>query len=229
MRGLLSLRATKIQYLNDFKEFNLSVAIARTQLEQRRDSLKSVSTVDQIKKIIDHLDGILSINICAVSFCKEHDLLSQWRGYSSAGGGVSIGFRSSALKGLAAKQNGQLRPCIYDTDIQHKIIKELIDGIIKDIENDADLPTDLMQFTTTFNTLLIENGAFFKDKRFQEEKEWRLVTAVIDYRTLDLKYRPGRSMLISYCAVALNDLRDKISSVTIGPCPYPESNYWIIY
>jgi hypothetical protein len=120
---------------------------------------------------MDGLDNFGNVNICAVSFCERDDLLSQWRGYSTAGGGVSIGFRSKYLEALAAKQGGRLGRCIYDSRVQHEVVKKLIDDTMKQIENMPDASTDFMQFTPFFNSQLIERGgAFLKMKDFRRKK-----------------------------------------------------------
>ena len=194
-RGLLgiiescSLWATKVQYLNDFREFKLAINIAKSQLEDRHASCKDLGLKSRIKTLIESLHSFVNVNICAVSLCERDDLLSQWRGYSTAGGGVSIGFRSKPLETLAAAQGGRLDRCIYDSQIQHRLVGTLIDDTINKIQNEPDVSADFLQFTTFFRDQLIERGgAFFKDGGFQEEKEWRLVTGVKLYKIEEFKF-----------------------------------------
>lgn len=118
-------------------------------------------------------------------------------------------------------------PCIYDVRVQNEVISELIDDIIANaMEKSADVALDPIQSSNYFNRRLIEIGAFFKDNGFHEEREWRLVTGMKLYRDEGFKFRPGHSMLIPYyiAHLAPNGWLDEISSITIGPCPYPAAS-----
>jgi hypothetical protein len=164
--------------MNDSTEFGMAVSIAKDLMRSRL----SVASDNGDKRILDtvlsHLDAILMVNVCAVSFCSNPDLLSQWRGYSNEGVGYAIGFYSSTL--LAAVPHCGLHHCIYvDTD-QRQIVDELIDDMLehKHLVAGGDFELSL---GAAFERSLIEGGAFFKDSSFNEEDEWRLITNVRHY------------------------------------------------
>jgi len=223
--GLLSiiktgeLWATKVQYMNDSTEFGRAVDLGRTRLLSR-----SVHTVP-VDKILTRLDGIANINICSVSFCRNPDLLSQWRGYSRSGSGYAIGFYSGALLETAKKHGCRLGRCIYDEETQIHIIDELIDQINRRSTKYSDIDPDVLLtlLSNSFAEALIEFGAFFKDIGFQEEDEWRLVTDIKLYRELAFEFRLGKSMLIPYYRLDVSNgsWKDKIAHVMVGPCPHP--------
>lgn len=232
--GILNKRqlwATKIQYLNDTTEFSLTVDIAKEKLASRKDKDDNKNVLPMLKYITDQLDNISQVNLCATSFCENFDLLSQWRGYSGRGGGVAIGFRSDTLKRLGVMEGGRLGPCIYARDVQANIIECLINNSITNFKKAGRHYFDYRGPTEYFQRRLIEFGAFFKDIGFHEEREWRLVTGIKRYPDPAFQFRVGRSMLTPYFEIELcrdsqgvlqrEYWKDIISSITIGPCPYP--------
>jgi hypothetical protein len=68
-----------------------------------------------------------NVNVCVVCFCKDDDLLSQWRGYSGGSYGYSLGFDTDNLNNLASSRNFVLGPCIYDRADQERIVREICD------------------------------------------------------------------------------------------------------
>jgi hypothetical protein len=110
-KGLLNilesgeLWATKVQYMNDTTEFRLAVELADSRLKERIKIIPDEGGRKLVKYIIDGLSGIAHVNICSVSFCEEPDLLSQWRGYSSAGWGCDwVSLCRSKKSGLERRQ-----------------------------------------------------------------------------------------------------------------------------
>ena len=83
-------------------------------------------------RLQESLHGLEDINIFAVCFCENGDLLSQWRGYAGGKYGYSIGFDSDALMQIADRNEFTLGRCIYDTAVQRNIIKQTISDCIKD-------------------------------------------------------------------------------------------------
>ena len=60
-------------------------------------------------------------------FCREPDLLSQWRGYGAVGGGYAVGFASADL--AAPSTELLLRKVIYDPTEQQAIVKRWVDAV----------------------------------------------------------------------------------------------------
>jgi hypothetical protein len=64
--------------------------------------------------------------------------------------------------------------------------------------------------------LFSSESTFFKDSAFEEEHEWRLVcSGNIDY--MGVKFRPGRSHLVPYITLPLEDV--PIKEIIVGPGP----------
>jgi hypothetical protein len=211
--GNAELWATKVQYLNDSAEFNLALRLAQERLGRliphadagHRPTLEAMSKTE----------GIASVNIFVACFCQHADLLSQWRGYSGASHGLSIGMKSADLQKAGDPLGFTLGRCIYDRTEQTKIIDEAIDYCLN-------LGFDAIGTAASFEKLLLNVGAFFKDYGFHEENEWRLVSGRVVIQHERVSFRPGRSMLTPYFRIPLGiDLRSVIHGVVVGPCPHP--------
>jgi Protein of unknown function (DUF2971) len=181
------LWATKIQYMNDTTEFSLAVKLAEqlltARLSERKDRNKRIS-LRTVMTILQRLQRISNVNICAVSFCEDPDVLSQWRGYAGGTGGVAIGFQSRALNLAAAKNGGRLSPCIYDASVQAEVTTRIINDILINANaTGSSDDCDLTQHAASFERRLIEIGALFKNSGFQEESEWRLITGIRSYNS----------------------------------------------
>ena len=81
--------------------------------------------------------------------------------------------------------------------------------------------------TDAFARALTQCGAFFKDKAFKEEDEWRLVTGVLHYDDEKFEFREGTSMPIPYYRLNIHngswDRNGKIDTIVVGPCPHPDA------
>ncbi len=118
--------ATKSQYMNDATEFGLALRLARERLESILGSPNRSSEKAACVQLMQSLNGLEEINIFAVCFCEDGDLLSQWRGYAGGSCGYSIGFDPDALMQIADRNGFVLGRCIYDPGVQREIIQQAI-------------------------------------------------------------------------------------------------------
>jgi hypothetical protein len=217
------LWATNVQYMNDIGEFFLAVEIAVERLRMHRFAPGlSINRLSAI--LVQQLERVKEAPICAVSFCVDPDLLSQWRGYAGSPGSICLGFRSEALGSSAASISGALAACVYGREEQVKIIDEMIGLAVEDVRQLKNHNEDrITALATNFIEQLFSCGALFKDKGFHEEAEWRLISGV----QADLGkygYRVGKSTLVPYLKFGLRGARwdGEIQSATVGPCPHPD-------
>jgi hypothetical protein len=216
------LWATKIQYMNDTTEFAGAVILA-TKLLKERFEKETMRAQIIIQTILQRINNITNVNLCAVSFCENPDVLSQWRGYAGSVGGVSIGFQSDILARVGSRARGRLGPCVYNEEAQKEIIAEIIDDILGGAGTESELTDqDFLRLAASFDEKLISVGAFFKASGFVEESEWRLVTGIVGYSDTEFRFRAGKSMLTPYYVLKIKsgEWGREISSVTIGPCPH---------
>jgi Protein of unknown function (DUF2971) len=210
--GSAKLWATKVQYLNDSTELSLAIGLAQERIGRLIPNADAAHgpALERMSK----LEGVAQVNIFVACFCEYGDLLSQWRGYSGASHGFSIGLRSAGLQGAAGPHRFTLGRCIYDRAKQIKIIDEAIDHCLG-------LAVGTTGSAVAFERLLLAVGAYFKDPGFHEENEWRLVSTPIDIRDERVAFRPGKSMLTPYFNIPLGELPAVIHGIVVGPCPHP--------
>jgi hypothetical protein len=217
------LWCTKVQYMNDSTEFGLALDMARTRLKaliaETPDDGAYIKRRLDCHEFLRSLDGLEEINLFAVCFCKDGDLLSQWRGYAGGGPGYAIGFDTAELKQATVTEGFILSKCIYEPDVQRKIIDEAVDFCLQE----AAKSTVNWGFHGPLASVLFRYGAFFKDPSFKEEHEWRLISPTIMFHNEQLGFRTGRSMITPYyrLSIAPQD-RLPITHVVVGPCPHME-------
>jgi hypothetical protein len=167
----------------------------------------------------------------AASFRANGNLLSQWRGYSALGKGVSIGFNPEYLSACATSQSFQLGKCVYDPDTQEALIKKVIASVECLAEEygenlDESKRPPLQSYFDIFERVesdLLRIAALLKHPSFQEEEEWRIVSPVlVDYVSTPVKFREGTSMLVPYLEFKLgigNNDPIELEQVVLGPTP----------
>jgi hypothetical protein len=205
------LWATKIQYMNDSTEFSYCLSLTKSLLDDRLSNSRSHEDRQILDWVLRHLEAITFVNVCSVSFCRDPDLLSQWRGYSGSGAGYSIGFLSKELSSF----HNNLHHCIYDRTDQAQIINEIIDEMLqkKSHINSEDDPK--LVLGAAFERSLIQHGAFFKDTSFAEENEWRLAVGICRFNDPKFGVRPGKSMLIPFYVLQLRTMAGTTKSMTL--------------
>jgi hypothetical protein len=215
------LWGTKIQYMNDATEFGLALRLARQLLENMVNSSESSAERSACARLLQSLQGLEDINIFAVCFCEDGDLLSQWKGYAGGGEGYSIGFDVDALMQIADRSGFVLGPCIYDVGVQRRIIDE---AVAHCVQGDLALPSQRRWgFHGPLADVLFRCGVFFKDMSFEDEKEWRLVSSTILYDNEHIRFRQGNSMITPYYKLPIRHEEGlPIRYVVVGPCPHME-------
>jgi hypothetical protein len=212
----------KIQYMNDATEFGLALRLARQYLGGMLDSTSHSAERAACAQLQASLRGLEDINIFVVCFCEKPDLLSQWRGYAGAGHGYSIGFDVASLLGGIERHGFILGPCIYDREVQQRIVDE---AIAHCVQSDLMFPSQRRWgFHGPLADILFRCGVFFKDSSFEEEKEWRLVSPTIFYHDSRLQFRPRNSMITPYYGLPITSDGGPlpIQYVVVGPCPHME-------
>lgn len=220
LKGIIdskSLWATKIQYLNDSKEFTHAIEIAQQIINS-----KKITSPDYIK-YLEILERDLAstnrgANTFIFSFTEQPDQLSQWRGYCNYDG-YSIGFNKDHIAEIGKKQKYKLIKCIYDDTKKLEIIEKLINDAMSFYSvHKANKEIEEIARESLFFHNFLELGATIKHSSFVEENEWRLIGGI--FKSKDIQWRTKQGILLPYHIFELQ--KDKegylpIIEVYIGP------------
>ena len=141
------------------------------------------------------------------SFRSHGNLLSQWRGYSLPGKGVSLGFCPEYILACAAHQRFMVGKCIYEPGRQHALIRQVVDAVVTHAAHlTAERGLASSERSTLYHTAfeevetdLLRIAAILKHPSFREEKEWRIVSPVIANEAgAPILFREGHAMLVPY-------------------------------
>lgn len=161
----------------------------------------------------------LSSHCYAFCFCREHDLLSQWRAYGAGAAGFEIESDRVRLEGyLASKSShvGDPMPILYGK----RQVKGAAGRFMSEASAIAAKPehslkgADLTKFNDEFGFLLFLLSLATKDPHFSEEKEWRILQ--VDLKEDAVRFRPAHGIIIPH--LELSGIPPEVFvSVTLGP------------
>ena len=193
-------------------------------------------------------DGLLqridsfSEKFAAAGYClsEDGDVLSQWRGYSDDGCGVSIGFSADRL--VASTENAPLSPKLYPIIYRRKeqtaflapIITRLMEYVEKGALNathgylgnpaatgeEADIDEahrELLKYILT----IVPSFYVLKNTAFEEEHEWRLMTSFARWRfreSHEFDFKARNAGIVPYInAIFKSDEPHPFADIVIGP------------
>ena len=225
-----SLWLSDNQYMNDMTEYNHTIDLVKDELKKRgyEKFRKFLDTIDSgFDTLLENIKEKHPIYVC--SFSENGNLLSQWRGYCSNGGGYSIGFDKAHIVKLRKKyKKFNFVRCVYKKKIQKEIIRKYLKDSVSifqkfNISNcsDANLTR---KFINNFFKMLLTIIPMLKDSSFHEEREWRIVSNFIKIKPSQKKFREGKFAIVPYVEFKLANKREKlnISKIIVGPNPHIE-------
>jgi hypothetical protein len=222
-----SVRATNLRFVNDAQELDHA---RQLMLDVLKDARRRAETAGQ-NAVIDAVEMNLTTwdgypDFYSVSFSSEGDLLSQWRGYGSSGGGYAIGFDPA---GLACPESTHPQPhrflnrVVYDRDGQTKILDVVADAMLDLFDDVTAHDTEQTEAHARVFSALGEVAGYvvsFKDPAWREEKEWRAVYIVPAGETESVRFRPHAGVAVPFISLAMGaDLggRLPIRRIVRGP------------
>ncbi len=233
--GLLGIINSRVLWASDIRYMNDSAELKHTadliQVETTRRIIAGHTNPNLLNQFLDWLTHRITNGqmLFGSSFRSHGNLLSQWRGYSEVGKGVSIGFEPDYILECAQTQSFQVGKCVYDPSTQKQLIKQVIDAI-EVLANEYDLKnhdrkrSEERSYHKVFELIesdLLRIAAILKHPSFQEEDEWRIVSpAITDFVTSPVLFREGKSMLVPYLEFQLipkNGKRIAIEHMFLGP------------
>ncbi len=225
--GSGSIWATKIQYMNDSKEFVHAIELADRSIRTRKAAQSNERFSALCDALIEHLERISGMAFYVACFSEVEDSLSQWRGYCPSGFGYSIGFDGDKLREIATPQGFSLQQCIYSRRDQDQAATQWVDKTLASLTNSCPSTEEPRLFCEkavgVFLDDLIKFAPYMKDNAFSDEREWRLVALISD-NDPRVQLRPGKSMLVPYAPIDLKLSLDSalLWNILIGPTPHIE-------
>jgi hypothetical protein len=179
--GLVGIVSGKRFFLSDMLastdqlEIRYGFDIIRQVLEQSKSDNLKESLLATYKEF-ETLGVGRGLFVFAICFCAEDDVLTQWRGYSPAGG-FAIGVDFKELMQLGKKQEFAISRMLYEKDAQRQVIERTIDcarRLLPKLQAAAGSNTSLLdEFIYKVGICLFRSSLLFKHHKFDSEKEWR--------------------------------------------------------
>lgn len=219
------LRASDVRYMNDSTELRHTLELLRDHITRRVIAgTDHPALLNQLQEWLSHriVGGPM---LFGASFRANGNLLSQWRGYSVHGKGVSLGFNPQHILSCARRQHFQVGRCVYEPVRQRELIEEVVDAVesyaAAEDYRESDEQANLAIFERIEGRLL-RLAAILKHPAFEEEQEWRIVSPVIaDCTAQPVHFREGASMLVPWYAFELREREDAaamgLDHVYLGP------------
>ena len=211
------LWATKIRHLNDGTEYVhardwLVEELRRRDTPSLSKGLKAVQEATGLSLSGGDLGRTVvhgpetDAPVYVVSFSGRKDLLSQWRGYCPSGNGYAFGFDVGAFPSQPLSRI-QLVKCAYGPTERERLCKALIESWG---ECDPHSQADVARLYRNTVTVM----AAIKDKGFEEEDEWRIVSIHPEV----VRFRPGRHGIVPYTPIDIApDGFLKLNEIWLGP------------
>lgn len=196
---------------------------------------------DHIEKQLDQLYEYETEKCWAFCLSAKQDDLGQWRGYADDGFGISIGFKTSFFKEIMAAK-GKADPTDPDSVVfdnisysakeTEKLFCETCGLSLISPQMKSEDVLSRIRYAVAVSLLL---APFYKSKKFDEEKEWRLVFAtatkvLVDGKTPKTIFSqifPDKEIqydfivrdndLVSHIAFVDQNIGKFISEIWIGP------------
>lgn len=200
------LRASDIRYMNDSTELKHLLVLLSDEINIRLNAGSAFAQLlNQFSQWLSHriVDGPM---LFGASFRANGNLLSQWRGYSTHGKGVSLGFNPKYVLDCAAYHDFSVGKCIYNPEEQKQIARQIVNSVENTAKsNHADyVQAAIPDFTSIFEFIegdLLKIAAILKHPSFEEEQEWRVVSPIFTQSNqAPIYFRESLSMLVPYYA-----------------------------
>ncbi len=222
-----ALWASDVRYMNDSAELRHTSDLIKFEVSERIDSGPANSTL--LSLFADWVAYRITNGhmLFGASFRSHGNLLSQWRGYSSPGKGVSLGFCPDYILQCAQQQQFMIGKCIYEPHRQRALIKQVVDAVERLAEEHASGEHTASERTGLYREAfaaveidLLRIAAVLKHPSFREEKEWRIVSPVIaNTAGAPILFREGHAMLVPYIEfdLGLDEKPPVLDHLYLGP------------
>lgn len=213
----LYLRATHIDFLNDFTEHKIAVSLLRDKLIEYDNSLgdnsKNFQNLLNDKRMSffkwEEIDDLFPF---IISFSENWDNLPMWNTYGNKSEGVALGFDKTKLEQL---NSCRFAKCIYDT----KDYEEHLESIIRDIHNCIKVSNYGIDFEREFDSNPLKEYfkilPILKDTNYNYEHEHRLIVQLKRQDREHIKFQHSNNLLKPYLEIPIPF--DCLTEIVLGP------------
>ncbi|MEE8407757.1 MAG: DUF2971 domain-containing protein [Acidimicrobiia bacterium] len=223
-----SLWATNLRFMNDAKELAHSRKLMLKVLAEAKDKAGFPAQLELIEEIErTAMAGWVGYpDFYATSFTANGDLLSQWRGYGSSGGGYAIGFDAARLISPPSpypQPDRFLNRVIYEEETQLRVLRATAEKMLELFATVDPSSPEMTGARARLFAALGEVVGFvfsFKDPAWAEEQEWRSVYVLPEGELDGVEFRPDGGIAVPYVTLAMGtdpDGRLPIREIVQGP------------
>jgi hypothetical protein len=227
-----SFWATNIHFLEDSSECELGLARIRQVAEEARATSIGID-LEILTYLIEWLGGLTSESesVYVLSMSKDHNKLSQWKGFTTYGQGVCLSIDSMLLVRRMQVQGWTFQNCRYNPMSQFAWADAILSRIRREAAtNYSGIEKEKKQIFDSVlqNSLpeLLQVAAIMKHGAFVDESEVRFISPMININDprVAFRTRPGRVTRIPYVEFRLADGVENLSidEVMVGPGPEQE-------
>jgi hypothetical protein len=220
LEGLLGILGHKTLWLaeastlNDTSEMRFGGEAVAEVLQAGHSSALDLHAVAEKEKRF--LEGLTSHGY-VFCFCREHDLLSQWRAYGGGAAGFEIEFDRVPLEAYLARQRvSDPTPMLYGKDE----VKQAAGRFLSEASAIAAKPehslkgSDLAKFEDEFGFRLSLLALATKDPCFSGEREWRIIRVRREGEAV--RFRSAHGIIVPYLDLSCIP-PEVFVGVTLGP------------
>ena len=184
-----------LRFSNDDEEFLYGLRLVHEELETLAGEGSDPARIALIRAVqaLVELQREQPIYICC--FCERDNLLSQWRGYSDNGGGVSIEFDALGFRAYSGEDSHfgltRLWRVVYQEQSQRKVVRQALDYPFWPSALEADRARSISDALAFFLPT-------FKNGDFIDEKERRLIFTPDPAITPKAFFRVRSGMVVPY-------------------------------
>lgn len=225
-----SLWASNIYYFNDASEITYGSDILKKVISGSKVDENQGRFLDEFSNWLDTFSHTIH-QYFVFSLTEEGNLLSQWRGYTPKGKGVSIGFEPKELVRKVENQGLKIVKCVYEIPDQKGLAEELLERMIITFDNERQHYENkphpargkYRALLEKFREKILQIFSVIKNPSFCEEQEWRIISKDYGRFTIpEIKYREGISMLVPYIEIDISPEKANepmFHEVYMGPTP----------
>ena len=224
VEGILTSKciwASLLHFMNDSREWLYGLDLVRQYLQGQAKAREDRNWLAFIAGLSESLRRIQGLNICVFSLSAESNQLSQWRAYCPPEGGYEVIFDRKTLEEHLVRHGFELKPCIYDVDVQLQIVSTIIAPIITrvgELKDDRAMNDAIEEALSKLASQLSVVAPVLKHPDFKEEKEWRAF-ALVASNDARMHYHIKGSLVIPHCSLDLetHSSRFPVTQITVGP------------